>query len=220
MGFLKLFKNTVRYDFKNPYFQPRAKVNELYKKQGASMGFLWTVVGLWSAFFGFCMVIMRNFEEKFIFFLIAAAPAVLLIWYLGKRASNRQAAHAAMLQSVGVAQGTGCDHAEGDSGIAINKQANTLTMRVGGHTKTYAFDDVRTWEWVKERAGEVVGTGNFMGNTAAAGANWRAAKAAAANTGFFVTVRDVDNPRWRIEMKDTGTQARWMELLRQELNER
>jgi hypothetical protein len=43
---------------------------------------------------------------------------------------------------------------------------------------------------------------------------------AAANTGFFVTVRDVDNPKWRIEMRDEATQARWMEILRQEINER
>ena len=50
-------------------------------------------------------------------------------------------------------------------------------------------------------------------------ANARAAKQASANTGLFVLVKDVENPRWRIAMKDEGTQARWMEILRQEVNE-
>jgi hypothetical protein len=43
---------------------------------------------------------------------------------------------------------------------------------------------------------------------------------AAANTGFFVAVRDVDNPIWRVEMTDAGREARWMEILRQEINQR
>ena len=36
---------------------------------------------------------------------------------------------------------------------------------------------------------------------------------------FFVTVRDIDNPKWRIAMSDSNTQARWMEILRQSINE-
>jgi hypothetical protein len=43
---------------------------------------------------------------------------------------------------------------------------------------------------------------------------------AAARSGFFVEVRDIDHPRWRIAMKDEAQQARWMEILRQEIKER
>jgi len=62
----------------------------------------------------------------------------------------------------------------------------------------------------------VVGVGLAAG-TAALGANVRAERAAAANTGLFVTVKDVENPKWRIEMRDDGIQARWMEILTQDL---
>lgn len=148
-------------------------------------------------------------------FLMGWAPTVPLVWFSIHRASKREAAHKAMLQEAGVAQGSGFDHAEADTGIAINKQAKTLSLLIGGFHKTYPYSDIREWQATKETPGVVVG-----GTLAAAGAAAAMAAQAAANTGFFVTVRDVDNPKWRIAMKDVAMQARWMELMRQEVNER
>jgi hypothetical protein len=178
------------------------------------MGFLWTVAILWGLFF--CLGSLAfNGGESFIFFLVGCVPTGLLVWFLIHRASKREAAHTAMLQEAGVAQGSGFDHAEADTGIAINKQAKTLTLLIGGFYKTYPYTDIREWQANKETPGVVVG-----GNLAAVGAEAAMRRQAAANTGFYVTVKDVDNPKWRIAMKDVAMQARWMELMRQEINER
>lgn len=181
------------------------------------MGLMWTgaivgglVVGLF---------VMEMTRMGFIAVLAGLAPTGLLIWSLIKRAGGREAAHKAMLQEAGVSQGSGFDHAEADTAIALNKQAKTLSLLMGGFCKTYPYAAIREWQSIKETASSVVGVG-VAGGLAAVGASERMKRDAAANTGFFVTVRDVENPKWRIEMKDEGTQDRWMELLRQEVNER
>lgn len=179
------------------------------------MGFLlWTGAILWGLFCSFGIFGAKG-GESFVFFLVGWAPTGLLVWFSIHRASKREAAHKAMLQEAGVAQGSGFDHAEADTGIAINKQAKTLTLLIGGFWKTYPYTDIREWEAIKETPGVVVG-----GNLAAVSAEAAMRRQAAANTGFFVTVKDVDNPKWRIAMKDNAMQARWMELMRQEVNER
>lgn len=68
-----------------------------------------------------------------------------------------------------------------------------MGLLADGFWKIYLFSDVREWE-----------TRNGLGK----------------NSGLYVSVKDVDHPKWRIEMKDDGIQARWMEILRQEINER
>jgi hypothetical protein len=179
------------------------------------MGFLlWTGAILWGLLLTLASFGAKGGESLLMFF-IGWAPAGLLVWFLIYRAGKREAAHTAMLQEAGVAQGSGFDHAEADTGIAINKQAKTLSLVIGGFYKTYPYTDIREWQAIKETPGVVVG-----GTLAAAGAAAAMAGQAAANTGFFVTVRDVDNPKWRIAMKDVAMQARWMELMRQEINER
>lgn len=80
------------------------------------------------------------------------------------------------------------------------------------------FADVREWETRKERAGQFVGVG-VRGSLAAVGASAQAEREAKANSGLFVTVKDIESPKWRIAMKDEVIQARWMEILRQEVNE-
>jgi hypothetical protein len=37
---------------------------------------------------------------------------------------------------------------------------------------------------------------------------------------LFVTVRDIDNPVWRISMFEADDRARWSEILRQHVDER
>ena len=179
------------------------------------MGFLWTGAILWGLFWSVLALFSRGGGEAFGFFLVAWTPSGLLVWFLINRASKRDAAHKAMLQEAGVAQGSGFDHAEADTGIAINKHAKTLTLLIGGFYKTYPLSDIREWQAMKETPGVVVG-----GSLAAVGAAAKMERDAAAATGFFVSVKDVDNPKWRIAMKDAAMQARWMELMRQEINER
>ena len=181
------------------------------------MGFLWFIAICWAIFFGVASLIAHGFGA-FLFFLLAFAPVAALIWFKMQRTAKNEAAHSDMCTLAGVTAGAGFDHAENDTGIAINKVARTLTLRIGAKVKTYLFTDIREWQTSKERAGMMHGTG-LSGASVALGANIRAEREAKENTGLFMTVRDVDNPKWRIEMNDANIQARWMELLRQEVNE-
>lgn len=152
-----------------------------------------------------------------IFLAVGFGPFFWVRRNRGKMA-EANAAHAAMLASAGVAPGAGLDHSEDGSGVAVNRQAGTLSLRMGEKWKTYPFADVRGWETNKEKAGEIVAAGvsaSFVAMTA----NIRASNAAAAASGLFVTVRDIDNPKWRVAMSNANTQARWMEILRQSINE-
>lgn len=153
-----------------------------------------------------------------IFMAVGFGPLVVQIRRSRSNRAKAKAAHAAMLASAGVAPGAGFDHAEAGSGVAVSRSARTLSLRLGETWKTYPFTDVRGWETNKEQAGQVI-AGNVSGAMAALGPNLRASQEAAAATGLFVTVRDIDNPKWRIAMSNTQTQARWMEILQQAINE-
>ena len=62
--------------------------------------------------------------------------------------------------------------------------------------------------------------GGLAGGLVAGAASLGAAARAAAETGFFVKVRDVDNPEWRVSMDQKADRDRWSEILEQEINER
>jgi hypothetical protein len=149
----------------------------------------------------------------FLGLLIAFAPLGLRMWARQARKARWAGAHAGMLSEVGIAAGD-YEHGEDDTGIA-------LKLLHAGQWRTYPFSDVRGWTTSLVRPGQVgmVG-GNLASSVAAMGAEARAKHDAAADTGLFVEVRDVDRPKWRIAMADGREQARWMEILRQEINER
>lgn len=182
------------------------------------MGFIWFCTIGWALFFVLASIGVVS-EAKIFVLAIAVVPLGLQLWFISAREKRRQAAHASMLADAGVQPGSGCDHYEGGTGIAINKAAKTVTMLVHGIQKTYPFADIREWRSSKHTAGQVVGTG-LQGGLVALGANLRAEREANAATGFFVSVRDVDHPKWRIQMKSESIQARWLELFTQELNEK
>jgi len=152
--------------------------------------------------------------QSLLMLAIGFGPLALIIRKSKRRQAESDAVHARMLAAAGVAPGTGCDHGEDGTGVAINRVARTLTLRIGEQWKTYPFSDIREWETSLQRAGQVV-----AGSLAALGANDRARHYANEMTGLFVTVRDIDNARWRIAMSDTNVQARWMEILRQAIKE-
>lgn len=150
--------------------------------------------------------------------LIGCAPLGLMFWAGQARKTRWASVHAEMLAAAG-GSAVAFEHGEEDSGIAVNPKSRTVTLSHAGSWKTYSYDDVRKWRTTLVRPG-MVGAGANMGTAlAAVGAEVRMRAEAAADTGLFVDVRDVDRPKWRIAMRSEAVQARWMEILNQEVNE-
>jgi aldehyde:ferredoxin oxidoreductase len=152
--------------------------------------------------------------------LVGWGPAALLAWFVVHRSGQRDKLHQAMLAAAGVAPGAGFDHAEDGTGIALNTATRTVSLLADGTHQSYGYDQIRNWAIQEERAGTVVPAFGVANGIMAAGASARMAREAKANTGLFLTMKDLERPAWRVAMKDQKTRARWMELLRQEVNER
>lgn len=183
------------------------------------MGLLSGVLVAW----GLIVSAMAPFADgglaKLAVLAVGWAPVACLAWFAMNRSKRRQALHQEMLAAVGVAQGRGFDHAEDGTGIALNQTKRAVAVLADGSYREYGYEQVRQWSIREERAGSVVPAFGVANGVAAAGASARMARDARANTGLFLTVKDLDRPGWRVAMKDARTRERWMELLRQEINE-
>jgi hypothetical protein len=144
-------------------------------------------------------------------------PLALMLWAGQARKAGHARTHSAMLAELGIGPGD-YEHGEDGTGIAVDRKARSVTLMLAGRWKTYPYSDVRGWSTNVAKAGTIVG-GNLAMATAALGANLEAERDAKARTGLFVEVRDVERAKWRIAMKDERQQARWMEILQQEINE-
>lgn len=118
-------------------------------------------------------------------------------------------------------------HFENGSGIAIDPAASTLTLRAPATTlmgepttKTYPFSDVREWTNAHSTPATFIPMGGVANGLAAGAASLGAAARAAAETGFFIKVRDVQHPEWRVAMAGKRMRDSWTEILEQEINER
>lgn len=152
--------------------------------------------------------------------LIMGALLALILWAAQASDARQDNLRAELLALAGAKEGDAGAfvHVRGETGIAIGA-AGKIALAKKGLSKAYSFGDVREWASSKETAGQAVpvGVGLALGAMAALQSG-AAAGAAAARTGFFVTVRDIDNPKWRVEMPAVDEQARWMEILRQSIN--
>lgn len=150
--------------------------------------------------------------------LMGIAPFAVLIGLELLQAKRQEGAKAALMDMLAMQEGQGYLHARGGSGIAVNPASRLVALVDGSNRKAYPFADIREWEAVQETAGEIRHNSVAMqlGSTAK---NIEMAVNAARNTGFFVTVRDIDHPVWRVEMPDKADQRKWMEILRQQINE-
>lgn len=176
---------------------------------------------LW-AIFGVMIIFSGTLASPSSFLLTVAVffgPAALIRWSNVKDKNRQNSMHERAMSSGGISVGQGFDHQEAGTGIGINTAVKSLTMWSGDALKTYSYDAVREWETNKARmASQAVGFG-VAGALAAGAANSAVARDADAATGLFITVRDIDHARWRIAMSSESIQARWMEMLRQELKE-
>lgn len=113
-------------------------------------------------------------------------------------------------------------HFHADSGIAVDPAKRELHLLSKGEHKIYPFSMIRKWETNIMTGGMTRYAPNMTAGLVATAENARQRRENMANTGLFVDVKDVDHPRWHIEFhpKDVQRQLeRWMEILRQELNE-
>jgi|GEM_PF-1828514 len=157
-------------------------------------------------------------------FLLALAVGwapVGVMFSMGRaKKANRKRLRDEVALQAGVAVNSQLFHWEWESGLALNEQQGTLTVAAGGHIKTYPFADVREWAVRSERAGQIVPMGGGLaGGIAAGAANVGAAGQAAANTGLFISVKDINHPTWRIAMQSKAKRDSWFEILTQALNE-
>ena len=152
-----------------------------------------------------------------LFIVVGFGPISLVMYFASRSKAKNSAVFAEALAAAGSRPDNGFDFfdAESGTGMALNREARTLTM-IGNRTwKTYPFGDIREWSSSRESGGLVAGRGAH-GAAMIVGA----AAQAQARSGFFVIVKDIDHPRWRVVMHDVGMQRRWMEILRQEINEK
>lgn len=104
-----------------------------------------------------------------------------------------------------------------DSGIALDPEKKEIHLYLKPNYKKYKFEDIRRFETNIQSGGAVFGTG-----LAVAAANAASAQSNAKNSGLYIDVRDIDFPRWKISFnarKNEKELPRWMEILRQHINE-
>lgn len=113
--------------------------------------------------------------------------------------------------------------------IDINKKA--IKLKEKNKEKTYSFDELREWRYSLESAGKMLGIG--ITNTLFAKSQNDINKLRdEKNSGFFVSVKDIENPEWQIKffpkkgrfnndegLRDTEIQMKkWMEVFSQVFN--
>ncbi len=108
-------------------------------------------------------------------------------------------------------------HFYGGSGVALDPQKHELHLYAKPHYRVYPYAHVRGWERNLVEPGAVV-SGGMQG----AALNVQQGLQARAASGLFVTVKDVEHPRWRIRFAKPQLKRelpRWMEILEQQINE-
>ena len=109
------------------------------------------------------------------------------------------------------------------NGIGLDPDNKVLHLYQNKQYRAYPFGEIRNWSANIQSGGEMVGGhGNLAAALSVTAANTRNSRANAAATGFFVEVRDIDFPKWKIDFPPKGQQQshdRWMETFRQYVNE-
>jgi len=126
--------------------------------------------------------------------------------------------HAEMLEAGGIALGHGLDHSEEGTGIALNPQEGLVLLLASGVYKSYDYEDVREWRNSERAAGIYFGDGHEEALPAETASLCNADRQNE-RACLLVSVRDREIPIWRISMSDKIVRARWMEILREEIDE-
>lgn len=116
------------------------------------------------------------------------------------------------------AKGAQYAYAGGGTAIAVDTTRKIVRLKDGGwETKEYPFSEIREWCTNLSTGGQVLGYGLHAGSQAM-GHNARVERENRKTSGLFVQVRDIGHPEWRIDMPSEQNQKRWMEIMRQTIN--
>lgn len=172
----------------------------------------WAIVSAFLAILGVVVLFTGN-----IFPALCILAPVALFWKVTKLQDNKgKTAFEKMASEIG-ANRSWWGNA---NGIALSSNKSKILFAKDGVVKTYDFDQVRSWE-------SRIDSTRIQGNASPdnAGFDLAQAKLAAvaqrhANTGMFISVKDIENPVWHIKMMKEADLAKWFEILTQEINER
>ena len=113
-------------------------------------------------------------------------------------------------------------HFHRDSGVALDTDAKEIHLLSKGVHKVYPYAKIRSWETNVASGGMILAASGAGASLAATAANLRQSKINKASTGLFLEVKDIDFPKWQIEFPAKNIEQqlqRWMEILRQQVNE-
>lgn len=135
-------------------------------------------------------------------------------WYLYTRPKVSRLKKEAKIKSLSEFSGVDYSHVFADTGIALSKAASTVFLISGDKKKLYSFEDIRKWRYVFKDGG--VSSDDSLARRGGIEAR------NASESGFFVQVKDIDNPEWHIKFdynNHTETELkRWMEIFNQIVN--
>jgi hypothetical protein len=141
-------------------------------------------------------------------------------WLIYRIPAKKQQKNETALANLPEVKGADYKHIFNTSAIALNKGSQTLFLADGHTRKTYSFADVRKWSYEVLSGGGVVGGGGLQ----QVAINRQVNQANRDGSGFFVEVRDIDHPKWQIKFEHDSKMEtellRWMEILRQYINEK
>lgn len=95
---------------------------------------------------------------------------------------------------------------------AFNGRDFFMTNRQGEMVK-FNWNDVREWSHDTQTGGMMIGTGSYA--VSAMMHNIQQNEENADESGFFVTIKDVNQPKWQFKTSDKALQNKWMEIFRQ-----
>lgn len=112
-------------------------------------------------------------------------------------------------------------HFQDHSGIAIDTKEKIVYLKHPSQIKSYPFSDIRSWRYNLSTGGHVKTYGAIGGIAAAQASaeNLRVMRENKASSGFYVTVKDIENPEWRAAMSSEKEMKKWMEIFEQHVNQ-
>ena len=165
--------------------------------------------GLISSIVGFCGMVLFHSVAPFWLLLICLG---LLALFIGSESNNSNTV--APPTNSELIDGSKYSFIGEQTGIAVSPELKLIKLKERNNIKEYPFSDVRDWKVNLLSGGNAIGSG-----VAVASHNFANGRKNRLGGGLFVTVRDIDNPEWRIAILNRKEQNRWMEILTQLINE-